>query len=147
MSGQTLTKVECRSSISNHDQGRLGYTTGRGPRAVVVSYAVTDDQVVVLLPEYNEICQYAPERQITLCVSGLTSTTFTEVVVTGIGHLAENQAGIAGTVDLPEHWPTGVSTHLMCLDIAHLEGSTRRTEPAPAPGHGPDRRLKTVRAF
>ena len=127
VSGRTLTKVECRSSISDHDEGRLSYPTGRGPRAVVVSYAVTDDQVVVLLPEYNEICQYAPGRQITMRVSALTTNTFTEVVVTGIGHLDENPACIAGTVDLPEHWPAGVSTHLVCLDLFHLEGSIWRT--------------------
>ena len=66
------------SSLSNHDEGRLSYPTGRCPRAVVVCYAVTDDQVVFLLPEYNEICQYAPGRQITMHVSALTTTTFTE---------------------------------------------------------------------
>ncbi len=141
--GRALTNVECRSSISDHDEGRLSYRSGRGPRAVVVSYAVTDDQVVVLLPAYNEICQYAPGRQITMRVTARTTTTFTEVIVTTIGHLAENPACIAGTVDLPEHWPTGVSTHLMCLDLAHLEGSTWHTEPA-LTRHGPHRRFETI---
>ena len=60
VSSRVLTNVECRSLVSNHDEGRLGYQTGRGPRAVAVSYAVTDDQVVSLPPEYNEIFQYGP---------------------------------------------------------------------------------------
>ena len=129
-SSRVLTTVECRSWISNHDEGRLGYQTGRGPRAVVVSYAVTDDQVVSRLPEYNEICQYAPGRPITLRVSALTADTFTEVVVAGIGHLAEDRPRIAETVDLPEHWPAGVSTHLVCLDLTDVVGSTWCAEPA-----------------
>ena len=58
VSCRVLTDMECRSWISNHDEGLLGYQTGRGPRAVVVSYAVTDDQVVSRVPEYNEIGQY-----------------------------------------------------------------------------------------
>ena len=130
MSCRVLTNLECRSWISNHDEGRLGYQTGRGPRAVVVSYAVTDDQVVSRVPEYNEIGQYAAGRQITMRVSAVTTDAFTEVVVAGIGHLAEDQARIAETTDLPEEWPTGVSTHLVCLDLADLEGSTWFAEPA-----------------
>ena len=130
VSSRVLTNVECRSLVSNHDEGRLGYQTGRGPRAVAVSYAVADDQLVSRVPEYNEICQYAPGRQITLRVSALTTDTFTEVVVAGIGHLAEDQARIAETTNLPEHWPTGVSTHLVCLDLADLVGSTCCAGPA-----------------
>ena len=35
---------ECRIWLDHHSEGRLGYIGGRGPRSVVVSYAVTDDQ-------------------------------------------------------------------------------------------------------
>ena len=106
----------------------MSYQTGRGPRAVVLSYAFTDAAVVFLLPEYNEICQYAPGQQIAMRVSALTpDDNITEVVVTGIGHLPE--ARVADTVDHPEHWPPGVSTHMVCLDLVNLEGSTRRAEP------------------
>ena len=73
--------------------GTVGYLTGRGPRAVVVNYAVTDDQVVFRLPEYNEICQYAPGREITLNVSCVCASTRTEVVVTGVGFVPDHQAG------------------------------------------------------
>jgi len=66
-------------------------------------------------------------------VSARTTNTVTEVVVTGIGHLAENPTCVAGSVDLPEHWPAGVCTHLACLDLSHLEGSIWCTEPALIP--------------
>ena len=101
VSCRVLTNLECRSWISNQHEGRLRYETGRGPRAVAVRYAVTDDQVVSRAPEYNEIGQYAPGRPITMRVSALTADTCTEVVVAGIGHLADDQAQIAQTTDLP----------------------------------------------
>jgi hypothetical protein len=106
----------------------MSYQTGRGPRAVVLSYAVTGDAIMFLLPEYNEICQYAPGRPIAMRVSALTpDESITEVVVTGIGHLLET--GLADTVEYPEHWPLGVSTHTVCLDLVNLEGSTWQAEP------------------
>jgi hypothetical protein len=43
----------------------------------VVSYAVTDDQVVFRLPEYNDICQYPPGRQIILNLSSVCVSTHT----------------------------------------------------------------------
>src|SRR4051794_20112217 len=55
-----LSSTECRAWLGKRSQGRLGHLTGRGPRSTVVGYTVTDDQVVFRLPEYNEICQYAP---------------------------------------------------------------------------------------
>ena len=125
---RTLTNFECRSWISHHDEGRMSYQTGRGPRAVVLCYAVTDDAVVFLLPEYNEICQYALGRQLAMRVSAVTpDDSITEVVVTGIGHLPETR--LPDTVDYPEHWPPGVSTHMVCLDLVNLEGSTWQAEP------------------
>jgi hypothetical protein len=92
---------------------------------VVVRYAVTDDQVVFWLPEYNEICQYAPGRQITLTVSYVCASTrtCTEVVVTGVGFVPDHQANLLEAVDLVEEWPPGVSTHLICLDLAVVEGT------------------------
>ena len=94
---------------------------------VVVNYAVTDDQIVFRLPEYNEICQYALGRLVTLNVSGTCSNTWlrTEVAVTGIGHFPESDADLPDTVDLAEHWPPGIATHIMCLDLSDIGGSAR----------------------
>jgi hypothetical protein len=97
---------------------------------VVVSYAVTDDQVVFRLPEYNEICQYAPGRQITLNVSSVRDGTRTEVMVSGVGFVPEQEADLLSAVDLVEEWPPGIATHLICLDLVVVEGAARsvRTE-------------------
>ncbi len=78
------------------------------------------------MPEYNEICQYAPGRPITLSVDGggAGSHSRTEVVVTGVGHIPERQEDLAEAVDLLEDWPPSVSTHLICLDLADIEGDT-----------------------
>ena len=120
-----LTNLECRSWIGGRREGRLGHQTGRGARAVVVNYAVTDGQLLFRLPEYNEICQYAQGRQITMSVCDMsTNDTSTEVVVTGVGYLDDDQARVTDRLDLAEHWPTGVSTHLMCLDLVDVHGST-----------------------
>jgi len=104
----------------------LGHLTGRGPRSTVVNYAATDDQVVFRVPEYNEICQYAPGCPITLSVDCGNAGTLsrTEVVVTGVGRSPERQVDLAEAVDLLEEWPSGVSTHLICLDLAVIEGDT-----------------------
>ena len=118
-----LSGPECRSWLGGRRRGRLGHLTGRGPRAVVVNYAVTDDQVVFRLPEYNEICQYAPGREITLNVSCVCASSRTEVVVTGVGFVPDQQADLLKCVDLVEEWPAGISTHLICLDLAVVEGT------------------------
>jgi hypothetical protein len=92
----------------------------------VVGYAATDDQVVFRVPEYNEICQYAPGCPITLSVDcgGVGTHSRTEVVVTGVGHPPELEEDLAEAVDLLEEWPSSVSTHLICLDLAVIEGGT-----------------------
>ena len=126
-----LSEVECRSWLGGERrQGRLGHDTGRGPRAVVVSYAVADDRVVVRLPEYNEIRQYAPGRRITLSVSWVCARThiLTEVVVRGVGFVPDHQSSLAAAVDPGEKWPPGISTQLICLDLAVVEGTTQRLQ-------------------
>ena len=121
---RALTKVECRRWLDDRHEGRLSHQTGRGTRSVVVSFSVTDDQLLFRLPEYNEICQYAEGRQITMSVSAIdTDHYFTEVVVAGVGYLDENQAEVAPGIDPAERWPAGVSTHLMCLDLAEVKGT------------------------
>lgn len=121
-----LSSAECRAWLRKRSQGRLGHLTGRGPRSTVVGYAATDDQVVFRVPEYNEICQYAPGRPITLSVDcgGAGTHSRNEVVVTGVGRTPERQEDLGEAVDLLEEWPSSVSTHLICLDLAVIEGDT-----------------------
>ena len=91
----------------------------------MVRYAVTDDQVVFRFPEYNEICQYARGRQVTLNVSSVRDGTRTEVMVSGVGFVPEHEADLSSAVDLGEEWPPGVATHLICLDLAVVEGAAQ----------------------
>ena len=82
------------------------------------------------VPEYSEIYQYARGRRIVMKVYETDpGGTSTRVVVTGVGYLDENQASDAGYIDPAEHWPTGVSTHLMCLDLADIHGTTSNADP------------------
>ena len=135
--GGQLTGPECRAWISERTEGRLGHQTGRGHRAVVVNYAVTDDRVVLRLPEYNEICQYALGRLVTLNVSGTCSNTWlrTEVAITGVGYFPRRDTDLPATVDLGEHWPAGLATHIMCLDLSGIGGSARASRKPAENGH------------
>src|SRR5687768_92399 len=77
-----LTERECRNWRSSHREGRLGYVTGRGPRAVVVNYAMTDEQIVLRLPDYSEIAQYSLGEEVTLEVDGQEPSIGASEIVT-----------------------------------------------------------------
>jgi hypothetical protein len=126
---------ECRIWLDHHSEGELGYIGGRGPRSVVVTYAVTDDQILFLVPAYNEITQYVPGKQVTLQVSGESSGTdpryYDMVNVTGTANLAcLEQAPIVRRTNFVEFWPPGVTTSVICLPMADLEGSERQLKHA-----------------
>ena len=122
---------ECRIWLDHHSEGQLGYICGRGPRSVVVTYAVTDDQIMFLVPAYNEITQYVPGKQVTFQVAGES---------TGPAHRHDDTVTVTGTANLPrleqtpivrrtsfvEHWPSDATTSVICLPIAELEGTERR---------------------
>src|SRR5215210_2710837 len=82
---------ECCIWLDHHSEGQLGYIGGRGPRSVAVSYAITDDQILFLIPAYNEITQYVPGKQVTFQVSGESSGPaaryYDTVSVTGTANL------------------------------------------------------------
>ena len=67
-----LSVHECKAWICSHHEGRFGYQSGRGHRSVVVSYAVAGDQILVRLPDYNDIVHYAPGSEVSLDVDGGT---------------------------------------------------------------------------
>jgi hypothetical protein len=91
----------------------------------MTNYAVTDDQVVFRIPEYNELTQYAPGQYITLEVSENCGTEVSEVSVTGVGHWADETSAMDQTVDLRECWPPEVITRILRLDLTDIHGSTR----------------------
>ena len=122
---------ECRIWLDHHSEGQLGYIGGRGARSVVVSYAVTDDQLLFLVPAYNEITQYVPGKQVTFQVAGESSGSaprhYDTVNVTGTANLPRlEQTSIVRRTNFVERWPSDVTTSVICLPMAELEGSERR---------------------
>ena len=122
---------ECRTWLDQHSEGELGYIGGRGARSVVVSYAVTDDQILFLVPAYNEITQYVPGQQVTFQVAGESSGPapryYDTVNVTGTANPPRlAQALIVRRTNFLELWPPDVTTSVICLPMAELEGSERQ---------------------
>jgi hypothetical protein len=122
---------DCCIWLDNHSEGQLGYIGGRGPRSVVVSYAVTDDQILFLIPAYNEITQYVPGKQVTFQVAGESTGPaprhYDTVSVMGTANLPRlEQAPIVHRTNFVELWPSDVTTSVICLPMAELEGSERQ---------------------
>jgi hypothetical protein len=131
-----LSARECRDWLTSHREGRLGYHTGRGPRSVVVSYAVADEQIMFRLPDYNDIVHYAPGERVTLEVESGRPVVgdFGTVRVTGEATLApaEMPRTLPGT-GFEEQWPAGVSTTVICLPLTEVEGFEQPDGDQPPP--------------
>ena len=129
---RAMSYGECRISLDHHSEGQLGYVGGgRRPRSVVVSYAVTDDQILFLVPAYNEITQYVPGKQVTFQVAGESSGPAPRhhdtVSVTGTANPPRlAQAPIVRKTNFVELWPPHVTTSVICLPMAELKGSERQ---------------------
>ncbi len=118
---RALSAPECRSWLSHHREGRLGYLSGRGPRSVVVSYALSGDQIMVRVPDYNDIVHYAPGAEVTLEVDGPTDSIRETVSVTGTAALAGPQARV-GDGALEDVWPDGIQTSVVCVPMTRVQG-------------------------
>ena len=117
-----LTAPECRAWLSSHREGRLGYLSGRGPRSVVVTYAMAGDNIVVELPDYNDAAHYAPGTQVQFDVEGPSVRRRDAVRVTGTAVLADRELAATAEATLPQEWPDGIATSLIYLPLSELEG-------------------------
>ena len=117
-----LSAPECRAWVSSHREGRLGYLSGRGPRSVVVTYAVAGDAVVVELPDYNDAAHYAPGAQVQLDVEGSSVARRDAVRITGRAVLTDRAEVASAGATLPQEWPTGIATSVIALPLDRLEG-------------------------
>ena len=126
-----LTSAECRSWLCTHTEGRLGYLSGRGPRCVVVSYAVApDDRIILRVPEFNEIGQYAPGERVTLDVDGMTPPGDRQTVrVSGRATVLPDQLVAALDGRGSETWPTGISTSIVAFPFAEVHGTAQAERP------------------
>ncbi len=113
-----LDSRECRSWLFDHHEGRLDYRTGRGPRSLVVRYAVDSDTVLMRVPTYNDLLQYAPGESVTLEVDHrLTGDAFETVTVTGIASLVDQDP-----TALAEDWPNDLPTRVIGVPIQAIVG-------------------------
>jgi hypothetical protein len=103
--------------LARRQEGRLGYSSGKGHQTVVVTYLIRDGHVVIRVPEYSEIAWYAPGTEVTLTVDG-------DQTHPGVAHL--RRIAVAGEChqqppDLDpkaEHWPAGINITAICLPLA-----------------------------
>lgn len=113
-----LSSGECRTWLSRHHEGRIDYRTGRGARSLVVRYAVQADAVLVRVPTYNDLLQYAPGESVTLEVEERCAPdTFETVTVTGMASLLDTRVGA-----LAEDWPKDLPTDVIRVPIQRIDG-------------------------
>ena len=122
-----LSPRECRDRLLRHHKGRLAYSTGRGLRCVVVNYAVHDDEIVLRVPEFNEICQYAPGCEVCLVIDQPVGagSEWVEVTASGVASVVDHcEHTSRERDDLDEVWPAGVTAPTLRVPIAELHART-----------------------
>ena len=125
-----LSPGECRDCLLRRHEGRLAYSTGRGLRCVVVNYAVHDDEIVLRVPEFNEICQYAPGCVVCLVIDEMhgTDSEWLEVTASGGASVVDHCEHTSWERDdLDEVWPSGVTASTLRVHIAELHGVVQET--------------------
>lgn len=132
-----MSASECCTWLRQHHEGRLSYRSGRGPRSVVVSYVVAGEQILLQIPEYNEIAQYAPGAEVTLAVDSKVEPTSAiqpgvtndVVSVTGTAALAAGaNPPPAAAGGFGESWPDGIKIRLLSLPLTQVHGFERVQE-------------------
>ncbi len=132
-----MSASACCTWLRQHHEGRLSYLSGRGPQSVVVSYVVAGDQILLQIPEYNEIAQYAPGAEVTLVVDRKVEptsaiqpgVTIDVVGVTGTAALvAEADPPPPAAGGFGESWPAGIKISLLSLPLTQVHGFERVRE-------------------
>ncbi len=105
----------------------MGYTSGRGPRSVVVSYAMAGNQIIVRVPAFNDIAHYAPGAPVTVVVEDAQAEPDPRPETVSVFGTAElvDQSEDLGRVDFAESWPDGVGTAVVSLPLTAVEGFER----------------------
>jgi hypothetical protein len=84
----------------------------------VVRYAVEADAVLVRVPTYNDLLQYAPGEPVTLEVEQRCAPDeFETVTVSGTARLLEPSVRV-----LAEDWPRGLPTDVIAVPIQRIDG-------------------------
>jgi hypothetical protein len=121
----------CRRYLRASSEGRLSYSTGRGPVTLVVPYIVGGlGSLLIPVAPFNEARQYVPGQEVTLEVSGsgdefvqwtvrVTGTAGQKVLLTGEGLETPGQPA-----DAPPPVPTLDNGELavLVLPMTHVRG-------------------------
>ena len=114
--------IDCRIWLGQHQQGRFGYLSGRGAQSVIVTYALVGDHILLQVPEYNDITQYAPGAKVSLAVDGRVEPrslnqpgrTIDAITVTGTAAItSEGGRWSVAAALFEESWPAGVRTRIV----------------------------------
>jgi hypothetical protein len=104
--------------------------TGRGPRCVAVNYAVHGDEIVLRVPEFNEICQYAPGCEVCLVIDEMVAadSEWVEVTASGVASVVDHcEHTSRERDDLDEVWPSGLTASTLRVPIAELHGVVQKS--------------------
>ena len=102
----------------------------------MVTYALVGDHILLQVPEYNDITQYAPGATVSLAVDGHVEPrlanqpgrTIDAIKVTGKAAIASEGGRWSGAAALfEESWPAGVRTRIVSFPLTELE--VREREP------------------
>ena len=112
--------VRVHAWLSSQHEAELGYSSGQGPRALMVCYALSGDRLVFRLPEYSCALGYAPDQPVTLTVAvhEQQGAGAGRLVVSGTARLVADHSCADAEHLLDERWPDGVATHLLALSTS-----------------------------
>jgi hypothetical protein len=92
---------------------------------VVVNYAVHEDEITIRVPEFNEICQYAPGCEVCLVIDEMRDSDgqWLEVMASGVALVVDHcEHTTRERDDLDEVWTSGVTTSTLHVPIEQLHG-------------------------
>jgi hypothetical protein len=121
-----LSPDECMRLLAGHNEGRLEYLGGRGPRGVMVRYALSEGEVEFRVADYNDIVHYARGESVVLVVEGRASAESAQhtIHVSGVAKVSSTGATTPDEeAQLDEAWPPGVVTTLLRLQITSVTGA------------------------
>lgn len=106
--------------LRHHQEGRLGYPSGRGPRNAVVTYGVTaSGDIVIRVPDYHELGRYADGEWVSFEVEEHLDPHLMETVtVHGTARVRPDDHSLSGP---PEDWPEYVLTSMVVVTVDELE--------------------------
>ena len=86
---------------------------------------------MLLIPEFNEIGQYAPGEQVTLEVDGVTGPGERQTLrVRGRADLRTGRTPAAVAGERGERWPAGVHASVVVLHIDEVQNHAHQERPS-----------------